>query len=71
MTLRVTFYTVKKELSFRLQLFVIKLHSGDEHVTYMDKLDGLSLWRELVKNTVEGVCQECIKQIRAIALCII
>ena len=47
---------------------IIKLHSGDEHVTCMDKLDGLSLWRELVKNTVEGVCQECRKHIIAIAL---
>ena len=33
-------------------------------------IDGMSLWREFVKNTVEGVCQECKKHIRTIALCI-
>ena len=31
-------------------LTTIVCYSGDEHVTYMDKLDGLSLWREFVKN---------------------
>ena len=34
------------------------------------KVDVKCLWRELVKNTVEGVCQECRKHIRTIALCI-
>ena len=43
-------------------LTIIKLHSDDEHVTYMDK----ARWYEVM----EGVGHECRKHIKTVALCI-